>query len=124
VGREKSKYPKQKPIKMFGPKVLKFGPSTFILESFSSHPKKKIRKKILEIFYVLEGWKRNVEDGKRSHLHSIDMDLWSIKPKTSKAHRSLNILAAKEKTWVSQMIKRIKLEKKIVCRGRKKIPLY
>jgi hypothetical protein len=25
---------------------------------------------------------------------------------------------------VSQMIKRIKLEKKIVCRGRKKIPLY
>jgi hypothetical protein len=50
VGREKSKYPKQKPIKMFGPKVLKFGPSPFILESFSSHPKKKFEKQFSKFF--------------------------------------------------------------------------
>jgi hypothetical protein len=29
-----------------------------------------------------------------------------------------DILTGKEKTWGSQMIKRIKLEKKIVCRGK------
>jgi hypothetical protein len=30
----------------------------------------------------------------------------------------IDILTGKEKTWGSQMIKRIKLEKKIVCRGK------